>query len=263
MEPIEMKIVLLGESAVGKTALVDCFLNNKFDPNQRESIGGTFFSKSITIDEYTASLKIWDTAGAERFHALAPLYYRGADGALLVYDSSNPESFDKVKMSRDLCKTHLLSIINSMTRKEKLNKELMKLDNITFLSKISSIQNRVIPRECIEQNNVIISFLKKEGINYAETQPKIKEEEGKEKEKEKESVKEKRPKEIERDSIGGISKSQEGSMINLQEIIYPPVDLSILQNKNINLVEEDELGVSVNIRLILKDYCCLTWFSWD
>ena len=132
------------------------------------------------------------------------------------------ESFDKVKMARDLCKTHLLSIMNSMTRKEKLNKELMKLDNITFLS-IGSIQNRGIPKECIEQNNVIISFLKKEGINYAETQPKIKEEEGKEKEKEKESVKEKRPKEIERDSIGGISKSQEGSMINLQEIIYPPV----------------------------------------
>ena len=174
------------------------------------------------------------------------------------------ESFDKVKMARDLCKTHLLSIMNSMTRKEKLNKELMKLDNITFLSKIGSIQNRGIPKECIEQNNIIISFLKKEGINYAETQPKIKEEEGKEKEKEKESVKEKRPKEIERDSIGGISKSQEGSMINLQEIVYPPVDLSILQNKNIkenklnkNIVKDKyrvRIRINRNKKIVLDRY---------
>ena len=151
------------------------------------------------------------------------------------------ESFDKVKMARDLCKTHLLSIMNSMTRKEKLNKELMKLDNITFLSKIGSIQNRGIPKECIEQNNVIISFLKKEGINYAETQPKIKEEEGKEKE-----------------------KSQEGSMINLQEIIYPPVDLSILQNKNIkenklnkNIVKDKyrvRIRINRNKKIVLDRY---------
>ena len=141
------------------------------------------------------------------------------------------ESFDKVKMARDLCKTHLLSIINSMTRKEKLNKELMKLDNITFLSKISSVQNRGIPKECIEQNNVIISFLKKEGINYAETQPKIKEEEGKEKEKEeKKPALKPRKQDNNNDLIDKISKSQEGSKLNLQEIVYPPVDLSILQN---------------------------------
>ena len=144
--------------------------------------------------------------------------------------------------------------MNSMTRKEKLNKELMKLYNITFLYKIVSIQNRGIPKECIEQNNVIISFLKKEGINYAETQPKIKEEEGKEQ----------RPKEIERDSIGGISKSQEGSMINLQEIIYPPVDLSILQNKNIkenklnkNIVKDKyrvRIRINRNKKIVLDRY---------
>ena len=155
------------------------------------------------------------------------------------------ESFDKVKMARDLCKTHLLSIINSMTRKEKLNKELMKLDNITFLSKISSIQNRGIPKECIEQNNVIISFLKKEGINYAETQPKIKEEEGKEKEKEeKKPALKPRKQDNNNDLIDKISKSQEGSKLNLQEIVYPPVDLSILQNTT--NVKENNLKRNIN-----------------
>ena len=144
------------------------------------------------------------------------------------------ESFEKVKMARDLCKTHLLSIINSMTKKEKLNKELIKLDNINFLSKIGTIQNRGIPKECIDQNNVIISFLKKEGINYAETQQKIKEEEEKElkeKDKEKKIITKAKilKQEINKDTFDKISKSQEVSKLNLPEIVYPPVDFSSLR----------------------------------
>ena len=144
------------------------------------------------------------------------------------------ESFEKVKMARDLCKTHLLSIINSMTKKEKLNKELIKLDNINFLSKIGTIQNRGIPKECLDQNNVIISFLKKEGINYAETQQKIKEEEEKElkeKDKEKKIITKAKilKQEINNDTFDKISKSQEVSKLNLPEIVYPPVDFSSLR----------------------------------
>ena len=121
-----------------------------------------------------------------------------------------------------------------MTKKEKLNKELIKLDNINFLSKIGTIQNRGIPKECIDQNNVIISFLKKEGINYAETQQKIKEEEEKElkeKDKEKKIITKAKilKQEINNDTFDKISKSQEVSKLNLPEIVYPPVDFSSLR----------------------------------
>jgi hypothetical protein len=146
-----------------------------------------------------------------------------------------------------------------MTKKEKLNKELIKLDNINFLSKIGTIQNRGIPKECIDQNNVIISFLKKEGINYAETQQKIKEEEEKDlKEKE---PKEKKPiikqkilkQEINNDSIDKISKSQEVSKLNLPEIIYPPIDFSSLRGgekeKENNLKKNNKNKYRVRIRI--------------
>ena len=74
------------------------------------------------------------------------------------------ESFEKVKLASELCQTNILTIINSMSKKERLNRELMKLENITFLTKIGTIQKRGIPRECIEQNNNIISFLKENNI---------------------------------------------------------------------------------------------------
>ena len=75
------------------------------------------------------------------------------------------ESFTKVKMAGDLCQTHLLSIIKSMTDKEMLNRQLIYLDNVAFMSKVSTIQKNKIPKEYVNQNNEIVSSMKKKGIN--------------------------------------------------------------------------------------------------
>ncbi|EKX51086.1 hypothetical protein GUITHDRAFT_85102 [Guillardia theta CCMP2712] len=91
------KIVLLGEGRVGKTSLVLRYVNNTFSDKQQTTIQASFLSKRINIGENTCNLAIWDTAGQERFHALGPIYYRDADGALLVYDTTDTESFAKVK----------------------------------------------------------------------------------------------------------------------------------------------------------------------
>ena len=69
------------------------------------------------------------------------------------------ESFTKVKMAGDLCQTHLLSIIKSMTDKEMLNRQLIYLDNVAFMSKVSTIQKNKIPKEYVNQNNEIVSFM--------------------------------------------------------------------------------------------------------
>jgi len=93
----QFKVVLLGEGCVGKTSLVLRYCNNSFNPTHVTTIQASFLSKRLTIAGQRVNLAIWDTAGQERFHALGPIYYRDANGALLVYDITDVDSFQKVK----------------------------------------------------------------------------------------------------------------------------------------------------------------------
>ncbi|XP_068139730.1 ras-related protein Rab-21 isoform X1 [Drosophila tropicalis] len=95
---LNFKAVLLGEGCVGKTSLVLRYMEDKFNSQHLSTLQASFVTKKITLpDERRAQLNIWDTAGQERFHALGPIYYRGSDGALLVYDITDQDSFQKVK----------------------------------------------------------------------------------------------------------------------------------------------------------------------
>eukprot|EP00009_Paramoeba_aestuarina_P001782 CAMPEP_0201506568 /NCGR_PEP_ID=MMETSP0161_2-20130828/483_1 /ASSEMBLY_ACC=CAM_ASM_000251 /TAXON_ID=180227 /ORGANISM="Neoparamoeba aestuarina, Strain SoJaBio B1-5/56/2" /LENGTH=213 /DNA_ID=CAMNT_0047900703 /DNA_START=79 /DNA_END=720 /DNA_ORIENTATION=+ len=91
------KVVVLGEGCVGKTSLVVRYVQNEFYAEHRTTIQASFLSKRINIDGARVNVAIWDTAGQERFHALGPIYYRDANGALLVYDITDQDSFLKVK----------------------------------------------------------------------------------------------------------------------------------------------------------------------
>jgi len=91
------KVVLLGEGCVGKTSLFLRYCNNTFVDGHVTTIQASFLTKRINIDGKRVTLSIWDTAGQERFHALGPIYYRDANGALLVYDITDQDSFIKVK----------------------------------------------------------------------------------------------------------------------------------------------------------------------
>ncbi|KAJ6254124.1 ras-related protein rab-5c [Anaeramoeba flamelloides] len=94
---LQFKLVLLGDSAVGKTSLVLRFCKDQYSEQQEPTIGCSFINHNVEIGENEVKLQIWDTAGQERFHSLAPMYYRGAKGALIVYDISSLESFEKAK----------------------------------------------------------------------------------------------------------------------------------------------------------------------
>jgi len=93
----QFKLVLLGESAVGKSSLVLRFVKGQFHEYQESTIGAAFLTQTVCLDETTVTFEIWDTAGQERYHSLAPMYYRGAQAAIVVYDISNQESFAKAK----------------------------------------------------------------------------------------------------------------------------------------------------------------------
>ncbi|GAB2276797.1 Ras- protein rabf1 [Dionaea muscipula] len=95
---LKVKLVLLGDSGVGKSCIVLRFVRGQFDPTSKVTVGASFLSQTIALqDSSTVKFEIWDTAGQERYAALAPLYYRGAGVAIVVYDITSPESFMKAQ----------------------------------------------------------------------------------------------------------------------------------------------------------------------
>ena len=93
------KIVLLGEGRVGKTSLVSRFVKDQFDSQEASTVQASMYSKmKLEIDGKPVDVSVWDTAGQERFHALGPIYYRNSNGAVLVYDITDPDTFERTKM---------------------------------------------------------------------------------------------------------------------------------------------------------------------
>ncbi|KAG9272101.1 ras-related protein Rab-21-like [Astyanax mexicanus] len=92
------KVVLLGEGRVGKTSVILRYCENKFYDKHISTLQASFFNKKLNIAGNRVNLSIWDTAGQERFHALGPIYYRESNGAVLLYDITDPDSFQKVKL---------------------------------------------------------------------------------------------------------------------------------------------------------------------
>jgi len=94
---IVAKVVLLGDSGVGKSSLVVRYVEGVFSNVVKSTIGASFFTKRLTVNGAKVKLQIWDTAGQERFRSLAPMFYRGAAAAIVVFDITNEASFEKLK----------------------------------------------------------------------------------------------------------------------------------------------------------------------
>ncbi|KAK4273643.1 hypothetical protein QN277_022005 [Acacia crassicarpa] len=107
------KIVLIGDSAVGKSNLLARFARDEFYSNSKSTIGVEFQTQKMDIDGKEIKAQIWDTAGQERFRAVTSAYYRGAVGALLVYDISRRQTFDSI--GRWLNELHTHSDMNVVT----------------------------------------------------------------------------------------------------------------------------------------------------
>nr|XP_033779553.1 ras-related protein Rab-25 [Geotrypetes seraphini] len=90
------KVVLIGESGVGKTNLLSRFTRNEFNHDSRTTIGVEFSTRTVTLDGLMVKAQIWDTAGLERYRAITSAYYRGAVGALLVFDITKHQTYNSV-----------------------------------------------------------------------------------------------------------------------------------------------------------------------
>merc|ERR1711934_84112 len=94
---ILLKVILLGDSGVGKTSLMNKYVTSKFSNTYKATIGADFLTKQIEIDGKMVTIQIWDTAGQERYESLGNAFYRGADACVLVFDVNNLESFQRLK----------------------------------------------------------------------------------------------------------------------------------------------------------------------
>ncbi|XP_064979468.1 ras-related protein RGP1-like [Musa acuminata AAA Group] len=100
------KVVLIGDSAVGKSQLLARFARNEFSVDSKATIGVEFQTRTLNIDDKTIKAQIWDTAGQERYRAVTSAYYRGAVGAMLVYDITKRQTFDHVARWLDELRGH-------------------------------------------------------------------------------------------------------------------------------------------------------------
>lgn len=121
------KIVVVGDSGVGKTNLLTRFTRDQFSLNLRNTVGFNSDQKTLVIDGKAIRAEIWDTAGQERYRSMSPNFYRGAVGALIVYDITNLESFSNLPKWIKELKTHAEGIVATLIIGNKSDKEDRKV----------------------------------------------------------------------------------------------------------------------------------------
>ncbi|KAI3990470.1 hypothetical protein MKX01_023250 [Papaver californicum] len=141
------KIVLIGDSGVGKSNLLSRFTRNEFCLESKSTIGVEFATRTLQVEGKTIKAQIWDTAGQERYRAITSAYYRGALGALLVYDVTKPTTFENVSRWLKELRDHADS-----------NIVIMLIGNKTDLKHL-----RAVATEDAQ------NFAEKEGLSFIET----------------------------------------------------------------------------------------------
>lgn len=153
----QFKVVLLGESAVGKSSLVLRFVKREFHEYQESTIGAAFLTQTVQIDDTTVKFEIWDTAGQERYHSLAPMYYRGAQAALIVYDITSKDSFIKAQ-----------NWVRELQRQASTNIVIALVGNKLDLANKRAVENNEAKIFADENNLLFMETSAKTAINVVE-----------------------------------------------------------------------------------------------
>ena len=158
-EDYKFKIVIVGDSGVGKTNLVKRFIQNTFSSNTLATVGVEFFSNTYYINDKLIKIEMWDTAGQERYKSITSAYYKGAMGALLVYDVTNQATFNNIERwyneIRDFSSKDIQIIMIG-------NKTDLK-DNIVITTEMSQnkaadLEIPVVETSALNASNVKVAF---------------------------------------------------------------------------------------------------------
>lgn len=166
----QFKLVLLGESAVGKSSIVHRFVKNTFDDMRESTIGAAFLTQTITLDDLNTTIKfeIWDTAGQERYKSLAPMYYRNANAALCVYDITSQSSFQKAQdwikeLKRQAPDGIVIGLVGNKADMED-DRQVQALDVEEYIQSMGQESTKVIYAECsAKSGDGVLEIFKKIG----------------------------------------------------------------------------------------------------
>ena len=162
-----LKIVLIGESGVGKTSIISQFIDQIFQEDQQSTIGGTFCSKTIRCSNgKILKFEIWDTAGQEKYRSVTKMFYKDADAAILVYDITNPFSYEElqkywVQQVKECSSQNI--IIAIIANKSDLI-DLEKVDEgeaRNYANKINALYAKTSAKDNIGINNLFLEIAKK------------------------------------------------------------------------------------------------------
>jgi len=158
MEKDHCKLLILGDSTVGKTSILYQYTNNLFSSQHLATVGIDYFTKSEVINGSSVSIKIWDTAGQERYKSLTNAFFRNAEGIILVYDVTDKDTFNNLK--------HWLQSINSCTSENSGLKKIVIGNKIDLKREVSQSD----AEEFANENNVkYFESSAKQNINISES----------------------------------------------------------------------------------------------
>eukprot|EP01135_Chromosphaera_perkinsii_P007098 Nk52_evm1s692 gene=Nk52_evmTU1s692 len=156
-KPFLLKLLLIGDSGVGKTNILTRFAENKFADNYITTIGVDFKVKTVEIDGNPVKLQIWDTAGQERFRTITTTYYRGTHGVMVVYDVTNGDSFSNVKLWLSELKKNCDSSVILVGNKDD-DKSMKVVDSETALGFAQSLGIDLFETSAKQNTNISEAF---------------------------------------------------------------------------------------------------------
>ena len=158
-EDFKLKIVIIGDSGVGKTNLLKRFVSNVFTENTKATVGVEFMTKSYKINKHIFKIELWDTAGQERYKSITAVYYKGAKGALIVYDTTSKPSFDDIDKWLNEIRDKSSNDIKLMIIGNKIDlKEFREVPNELAMNKAKELGIPLMETSALDATNVKEAF---------------------------------------------------------------------------------------------------------
>jgi Ras-related protein Rab-11A len=158
-EDYKLKIVVIGDSGVGKTNLIRRFILNTFSENTKATVGVEFISKSYKINNHIFKIELWDTAGQERYKSITAVYYKGAKGALLVYDTTSKDSFNSIDKWMEEIRDKTANDIKLMIIGNKIDlKNYREVTNEEAIEKAKTLGVPIMETSALDATNVNKAF---------------------------------------------------------------------------------------------------------
>mmetsp|Transcript_77164 Transcript_77164/g.213906 ORF Transcript_77164/g.213906 Transcript_77164/m.213906 type:complete len:207 (+) Transcript_77164:201-821(+) len=154
------KIIILGDQGVGKTSLLQRYVNSRYTAQYKATIGADFLTKNVMVKDRLVTLQIWDTAGQERFQSLGVAFYRGSDACVLVYDVTSLKTFQDLKHWRR-------EFLSQASPKDPDNFPFLVLGNKCDVDKSKHTVSDAMVAAWCEENNAIPAYTvsAKDGTN--------------------------------------------------------------------------------------------------